>query len=174
MKRQVIPFLLLVALLSGYAGTDDASIARYLDYRSLVRITKQRIDVPKETTMMCVDPRRVYGPHYKPGIHVYANYAALKAHEGGGESVRYPVGSLFVKEKFDEAGEAKPSVITVMEKLTDEGRVEDWKFTMIRMSDRAVVTEGFKVSCIDCHSNYRRSDYVSMQTQVLIDAYGKK
>ena len=45
-------------------------IARYLEYLDLPRITEQKIEIPKATRMMCIDPRRAYGPHYAPAARV--------------------------------------------------------------------------------------------------------
>lgn len=174
MKTRLIPLLFAFVFAVAFAATEAESVARYLKYRSLVRITEERIDVPKATSMMCRDPRDAYGVHYKPGIHLYANALAIEAREGGGEVIRYPIGSLLVKEKFDTTEDTNPSIITVMEKTANEGRVEDWNFTMIRLADRSVVTEGFKVSCVDCHNHYRRTDFVSSETSRLLEAYVKK
>jgi uncharacterized membrane protein len=88
--------------------------------------------------------------------------------------VRYPVGALLVKEKFEKRDDATPAIITVMEKVADAGKVSDWQFYMIRLADRSIVREGFEVSCTDCHSCYPKNDFVSHVTTGLLEARAQK
>jgi hypothetical protein len=79
-----------------------------------------------------------------------------------------------VKEKFEAKDHSHPSLITVMEKQADAGDVDDWRFTMIRLADRAVVRDGFKISCAQCHSRYAESGFVSPTTDVLVKAFSER
>lgn len=163
----------LVLLLTFNAGiaaaeNDRALAERYLKYRELVRLTAERINNLFENyTDLCIDPSHILGPHFERSIHLYANPVALAA-----KGRIYPLGALIVKEKFASAADMVPDIITVMEKTGNLGRVEDWKFTMVRVSDRTVIRDGFKVSCSDCHSRYDKTDFVSSVTANLMTTFG--
>lgn len=152
---------------------NSEKLERFLDYRSLTRVTPAQIDVEASTVTLCIDPRDFHGPHIKPGIHLYVSPGVLEARSRTG-TARYPLGSMLVKEKFNLKGDAKPSVITVMEKVADRGRVEDWRFYMVRLSDRSFVPDQGKVSCVNCHSRFDKTDYVSPVTDSLVKDYGIK
>ena len=51
-----------------------------------------------------------------------------------------------------------------MEKVAAEGKVDDWLFTMIRLPEATIVRETPKVSCMECHSRYEKTDFVSPTT----------
>ncbi|HEY1110567.1 MAG TPA: hypothetical protein VGE76_18090 [Opitutaceae bacterium] len=173
------PALSLAVLLVSIAGnlaaaeTDAQRIARYLDYRKLPRLTTERIDIEGPMRTMCLDPRTLHGPHLVSGIHLYATKAVIDT-RATSASPRYPVGALLVKEKFDTREAASPSIITVMEKVADAGSVDDWRFTMVRIADRSIVKDGFRVSCASCHERYKRFDYVSHVTDALLAELTKK
>ena len=79
-----------------------------------------------------------------------------------------------VKEKFEDKTDSVPSIITVMEKITNRGKVDDWLFYMIRLSDRSFVREQPAASCVGCHSKYVKTDFVSSTTFSLLTAHAKK
>lgn len=155
------------------AAADDAAlVARMLKYRELTRITETKVDIAAEAAPLCMDPTMRFGPHIKPGIHVYANELALGKVRTG--AARYPVGALLVKEKFEQKQDKKPGIITVMEKVANTGAVDDWQFHMIRLSDRSIVREGLKRSCVSCHTHYKNSDFVTSDTQRLLEQFVAK
>lgn len=146
------------------ASADAALVARYLGYKTLPRLTARKIDISESVRTMCLDPRLLHGPHLRPGIHLYASPSALETRRAAGAAAapRYPVGTLFVKEKFDSHDDAAaPTLLTVMEKTATRGRVDDWRFTMIRLSDRTIVRESAGMTCAQCHSRYPDTDFVS-------------
>lgn len=165
--------LLVLATSAGFAAeTESQRIDRYLAYGALIRLTGEKIDVVEQTSGMCRDPRDIHGSHLKPGIHLYATKAVIDT-RAKSESPRYPVGALLVKEKFEARGDSKPSVITVMEKIANEGRIDDWRFTMVRVSDRAIVKDGFRLSCVDCHQRYSKLDFVSSVTHEILAGHAQ-
>lgn len=155
------------------AETESQRIARYLDYRKLPRLTTERIDIAGPMRSMCADPRALHGPHLAPGIHLYATKAVIDT-RAESATPRYPVGALLVKEKFNSAEDTAPNIITVMEKIAAAGTVDDWRFTMVRIADRSVVKDGFQVSCVNCHTRYEKSDYVSYVTDRILAALAQK
>src|SRR5688572_27910474 len=123
MTRVPLSLLFVVAIRSGCGRDSSDAMKRYGHYRSMSRITEERINVPKRSRMLCADPTMIHGVHYKPGIQIYANTVALGAPREAIGSIRYPIGSIFVKEKFDTDEESTPSIITVMEKVANTGKV---------------------------------------------------
>lgn len=152
---------------------NDDRVARYLQYRNLTRLTTVKIDIAESVRTMCLDPKMVHGPHMEPGIHLYASSAAIAVRQTANAVPRYPVGTLLVKEKFDTKDAATPSLITVMEKTASQGRVDDWRFTMIRLADRSIVRDTARMSCAECHSRYADADFVSSVTDGLLAKYAR-
>jgi hypothetical protein len=109
-----------------------------------------------------------------PFIHLYANQAAVTAKRNAATATRYPVGSLLVKEKFESKEASKPNLITVMEKITDTGSIDDWRFVMIRLKDRSIVQERSEASCKECHSRYKKSGFISPETDDLLAGFTDK
>lgn len=181
--RGALAFALLAALSVGAAeprvfpvSGEAERLARYLDYLSLSRLTEKKLDMLPAASTLC-RPAAPTPPtmHGKPGIHLYANALALK--DAGGPrapGARLPIGSLVVKEKFEAYEDTTPSLITVMEKVGNAGKVDDWLFTMIRLPERTIVREPPKTSCVECHAKYTRTDYLSDTTFGLLTGYAKK
>lgn len=171
MKHVCLLGLLLSS--AALAGDNASMLRRFLNYRSLTRVTEAQIDVEVSVATFCRDPKEIHGPHIRPGIHIFVSPGVVEAQSRNGSS-HYPVGSMLVKEKYSRKGDVKPSLITVMEKVADKGRIEDWRFYMVRLSDRSFVRDEGKVSCVDCHSHYVKTDYVSPVTDSLVTAYAQK
>lgn len=152
------------ALIAGCTSPiEEARLQRYLAYRSLPSLTPEKIDMKESAAMLCRQwlPGEFDHPHFKPGIMVYANERALEqaaTREPGG---RLPVGSVIVKEKYEAKTDAEPSLLTVMEKTSDTGRVSDWDFMMIKLPEGTIVRERPKVACTTCHAKYTQTDFVS-------------
>ncbi len=165
-------WLFLVLTTGGFAVEDTSFVTRMLAYRDLIRVTEQKIDMLESVSALCADPSSMSGPHLKPGIHIYANELAVKkAREG---QARFPIGALIVKEKFAQKKDATPDIITVMEKFADTGKIANWHFAMIRLSDHAIVQVEPARSCTRCHSRYDRSDFVSETTDQLLRSFADK
>ena len=149
-------------------------LARYVEYLSLPRLTEKKIDMLLAASVLCRPADPTPKPHLKPGIHLYANSLALQDARQRAPGGRLPIGSIVVKEKFEERSDAAPSLITVMEKVGNAGKVDDRLFTMIRLPERIIVRELPKTSCVDCHAKYTRTDYLSDMTFGLLTDYAKK
>jgi hypothetical protein len=157
-----------------YAADDSLIVSRFLQYKNLQRITDEKINVSESVASLCADPFSRFGPHIKPGIHIYANQIAIEEKKKDSTSPSYPIGALFIKEKFEAKDNDEPSIITVMEKVANKGTVNDWQFYMIRLSDKTIVHDGFKASCVDCHGHFEKFNFVSPQTDSLLSEYTKK
>lgn len=168
MKTGLLLTCLLYSSPAAHAGDEAAMIARFLDYKRLPCLTSNRVDVVQNTASYCRDPQSIFGPHLESGILIYVSQNVLETRRENPGSKTHPVGALIVKEKFDSATNAAPGIITVMEKMTDTGRVEDWRFFMIRVADRTIIKDGFKRSCVDCPSRWEENDFVSHPTDRLL------
>ena len=164
---------LAVVLTSAFAADDAALVARYLKYRSMPRVTQEQLAMAEAAKTLCIAPGSVRGPHEQPGVHLYASADAIAAKKKAPFGP-YPVGAVIVKEKFETKGGTEPSLITVMEKVGATGKVEDWKFSMIRLSDRTITRDGFAMSCAQCHGWYKLSDYVTPTTDTLVQSFAQK
>lgn len=142
-------------------ATEENRLKSYLEYRTFPRITKTVYPMADSVAKLCRDPRSDHGLHLKAGLHLYANPSALKGFRSDSKGVHYSVGAVWVKEKYEKMNDFNPSIITVMEKVTDRGSVDDWVFTLIRLSDKTEVTERGTVSCLDCHKKFPENDFVS-------------
>lgn len=163
----LLSVLLAGAVVAFAASTEDRLVTRYLQYRNFTRLTTEKIDIAESVRMMCLDPKMIHGPHIEPGIHLYASSSAIAVRKTS-TTPRYAIGTLLVKEKFDTKDAAAPSLITVMEKTANQGRVDDWRFTMIRLADRSIVRDTARMSCAECHARYTRTDFVSQVTDDLL------
>jgi hypothetical protein len=159
---------------------DEAErLQRYLQYPSLTRLTKEtRIEMAPQVSALCVRPVMDTfvgpGPHAKAAIRLYANDRAIEAVGRWTGGSRFPIGTLLVKEKFETTTDSAPSGITVMEKVADQGKVEDWLFYAIRLPKVSIVRERAKVSCEECHADNRLTDFVSAKTFSYLWAYARK
>lgn len=165
-------FLLMAA--AAAPETEREMVTRYLQYPKLNRITAERIDTAHFMAASCIDPKQMPGPHIRPGIHIYVNDSVLETRRKNKTPGKYPAGSVIVKEKFTAKKSEKPDIITVMEKTGTTGEVNDWTFTMIRLSDHAIIREGFEISCAECHARHEQTGFVTPQTDRLIGEFADK
>ena len=148
---------------------DAQKVSRYLGYRKLVRLTEKPIAMQKAAAERCsIDAILNRSPHVDPAMHLYVNQATLDFLGKHADSTRYPLGTLLVKEKFQTKDAEKAHLITVMEKVADDGKVDDWQFTMINLMDHTVVKDGFPAACIKCHAAYGATGFVSGTTVPLL------
>ena len=150
--------------------SQEALVDRYLGYPKLTRITEQQIDMEEYANEFCRDMGQIIGLHIQPGIHIYLNDAALQVKNENLNSI-FPVGSVIVKEKFNQKNAVTPSLITVMEKVANRGKVSDWRYSMISVPDQRLITGKAKPNCQSCHVRYRRDDFVSPYTLDNLKAY---
>ncbi len=113
-------------------------------------------------------------PHTKSVVLVYANAPALARAATIEDGGHLPVGSILVKEKYETRGAAQPQLITVMEKTGDTGTVDDWLFTMVKLPEGQIVREHTNVECALCHSEYDRTDFVSVRSFNLLQQFAKE
>jgi len=77
----------------------ESLLGRIKNYRDMVRVNKDPVDMVESTKFMCAPPSMVYGPHYDPGVVYYINELASQGLKTFSGNKLFPVGSIIVKEK---------------------------------------------------------------------------
>jgi hypothetical protein len=123
--------------------------------------------IRSEFDHLCVGPtpeqRReiLKNPHVWKHITVYVNPQGKKAMA---ERLRFPVGSVIVKEKFaNMAGKLpRPELSTVMIKR-ERGfnpKCGDWEFAVLDAAGKKMMNRGRLESCMKCHVGQAKRDFV--------------
>jgi hypothetical protein len=107
-------------------------------------------------------------PHFEKYAHVYVsqegNYA-MHTHSitTGTNVVRFPVGTIVLKEKFSDATAKHTELFTGMVKREAGYNPEcgDWEFFTLSANANKVTSRGRLQSCMDCHVDYKYSDFVT-------------
>ena len=102
-------------------------------------------------------------------------------HEGGGDSfgvayandlarsalnseppIKFPTGSIIVRQKLIHEGDDQPSMLTVMikRKRGFNKAANDWEFLAVQGDAVKIIERQKKGSCLDCHSSQRDHDFV--------------
>lgn len=155
---------LLLVLLTGSlaaAPTDAEFLARIKNRAALERVTPAPVDMAAAVAARCsIDAVLQANPHRKARFHVFANApAALPLFDPWG---RFPEGSLLVKEKLDQVGDA-PVLFTGMWKREKGYFPEcgDWEFFTVDAAVSKVVERGKLARCASCHEGFGDRDHVS-------------
>jgi Cytochrome P460 len=107
-----------------------------------------------------------YGPHFaNSSDRSFSNICVnAKARDIiiAGKGI-YPVGSIVINVVSNTSDGSSPTLFTVMEKMAfgyDQQR-GDWKYSIIDGRSYIELASGRIDSCIDCHSRYANTDFVS-------------
>lgn len=133
--------------------TASLTLTESLNYQKLTRLNEVPRDGDDGLMVLCIGPDLRHGPHAQAGIRTYANDVAL-SHDLNGE---FPVGSVFIKEKFSkldisELGPSKsfpkkygpPDFITTMKKVRPGSGADKWHYSLVDLKARIVVKEYFQ------------------------------
>ena len=123
--------------------------------------------IRSEFDHLCVGPspdqRReiLKNPHVWKHITVYVNAQGEKAMA---KRLKFPVGSVIVKEKFaNVAGKLpRPELTTVMIKRENgfNPKCGDWEFAVLDASGKKLLERGKIDRCMKCHVGEASSDFV--------------
>lgn len=145
----------------GSQSSQDSLVRETLKYKSLEPLHKDLADMVEASQALCTDPKVIHGPHLKPGIRTYINKKGLggaKVHEQG---VRFPVGTLLVKEKFDDRASAIPTLATAMRKARPGRGADTWDYVMVSLATKRPVKPA--APCLGCHRRWEATDGISPQ-----------
>ena len=92
---------------------------------------------------------------------VYVNSLAREALNTG-QLVRFPVGSIIVREKLAQADDAQPQLVTAMIKRGRgfNPKANNWEFLAIDGTLNKVLERQKKGGCLDCHASQAQRDFV--------------
>ncbi|MDX1961698.1 MAG: cytochrome P460 family protein [Pirellulales bacterium] len=156
--------------------------------KNLVRVTDAPYSIDWKVAQLCREPTPqelpLENPHRAHWIHVHVNALAEKPIQTG--TGVYPPGSLIIKEKFagtlpwaqpaprNEANLQNapasrkerlktPELFTAMLKREPGYNPDcgDWEFLVIDGRATQVLARGKIESCMDCHKDYKGTDYVT-------------
>ncbi|MDX1928399.1 MAG: cytochrome P460 family protein [Pirellulaceae bacterium] len=151
------------------AAPPSGTALRLRDLNRYVRITEQPYEMHDSTILYCKQTDEVaLNPHEparpeKAFCHVYVNDKAKEPMLSG--KGNYPEGAIVIKSKLATVDSQQPLLFTVMEKMA-EGYDSDrgnWKYTVIDGTSYRQVASGRIDSCIDCHSLYKQTDYITRE-----------
>ncbi|MFM7517437.1 MAG: cytochrome P460 family protein [Pirellula sp.] len=131
--------------------------------KKLVAVTQERYLMSPNTAMLCTQPldwHEVHGPRY---CEVYITKESLPTIRKGTDD--YPVGTIIVKWKYDKKEGGSPELATIMRKMPP-GYAEqhgDWEFAVVNSDASQVLARGRIDSCMNCHDNYKATDYVTRE-----------
>lgn len=139
--------------------------------QDLIRITGQKVPMdPKLASLCAIAP--VVGPHVSPTIHLYVNQLVLDYRRKNPDAVRYPVGSVFYKEKYDAGNKA--TMATIMTRIADNNRADDWRYEMITLPSREPARKIDTASCQNCHERYDKQGFISKTTTEALETFLEK
>lgn len=145
-------------------ATDDSVLAKAAANTSTMhRVTEKPFLMDAAAAQLCDRPksRKRDTPHRDYYCHVFVNESALPAMKSG--KVPYPVGAIIVKQKFSDPEEIKEELYTLMRKMPKGYDPEhgDWEYSIISGNADKVLSRGRTDSCIECHQQHAKSDYVT-------------
>jgi hypothetical protein len=153
----------LTATPSAHLSDGDLDVAATLEgYTGWARITRAPYYVPPAVSAACAAATVGRSdPHAGAYITVYVNEIGRAAMLTPGE-VKFPEGSVIVKEKRTQAGSASPDLMTVMVKRASgyNAGVGDWEFAVTDGAGAHVQAQGKLTNCAECHAVVPKSDYV--------------
>jgi hypothetical protein len=155
----------------------DASVSDIKNYRKMIRVNREPMDMVESTKTMCARPRMIYGPHYDPGVVYYINEIARTGFKAFANTKMLPLGSIIVKEKQERRSDDSVQIITVMRKTRPDLSEESWDYKMYDTKSWAQIDSAKhgpdpnnRATCIDCHRRYQHNDYVSDKGFALLTA----
>ncbi|HSH16054.1 MAG TPA: cytochrome P460 family protein [Verrucomicrobiae bacterium] len=100
-------------------------------------------------------------PHDDFWIHVFINPEAADIIKSG--KGIYPEGTIILKQKFLDAGAKQTEFYTGMRKREKYYNPDygDWEFFTLDSTATKVTARGKIDSCMDCHANWKETDFVS-------------
>jgi hypothetical protein len=158
---------LIVALSLGASPrqiSEDEKIWDYLGRHrpEMIRITQKPYRVNWAGAPLCIRPNSIpHSPHGEHWIHVFVSPSGTNTMLTG--TGTYPVGTFILKQKFLDAVGTNTEFYTGMRKRERDYNPElgDWEFFTMNRSGSMVTARGKIESCMDCHTKYKSTDFVS-------------
>ncbi len=128
----------------------------------LIRVTEKPHQVPNLGSLCSPPPAgSLFTPHDEFWIHVFVTPEAAEVIKSG-KGV-YPEGTIILKQKFLDEAATQTEFFTGMRKR-EKGynpAYGDWEFFTLDKTGTKVTARGKIDSCMDCHANFKATDFVS-------------
>ena len=124
-------------------------------HKGMVKISPERHALdPYAATLCRVGNMLERGFHKNAAVLVYVNQKVVDYRKANAEGGEFPVGSIFLKDKYADLTTRDPHLATRMKRVSADGDVDDWEFSVISLPDGKAVamTANEKAACADCHS----------------------
>ncbi|HUR47683.1 MAG TPA: cytochrome P460 family protein [Candidatus Saccharimonadales bacterium] len=159
--------VLLAVCALGAADRDypeDEKIWAYLmqHRREMTRVTSKPYRVEWAGSELCARPNSIpHSPHGEHWIHVFVTPGGTNAMATGKGT--YPIGTVILKQKFLDDRGTNTDFYTGMRKREAgyNPQVGDWEFFTLDRGGHMVTARGKIESCMDCHTKYKSTDFVS-------------
>lgn len=145
----------------------EMAITEYLvrNLTNMINVTEQPLQIIDPRVLVSCQPPNLIpvSPHEGTWIHVLVNPdpEAVKIIKSG--KGIYPEGTIILKQKFLDAEAKQTEFYTGMRKR-EKGynpEVGDWEFFTLDRTCTKVTARGKIDSCMDCHANWKETDFVS-------------
>ncbi len=120
---------------------------------------------------LCISTDNIIGPHNSSEIDIFVNDKVIAYRKLNLEGHFYPVGSVFIKEKYSSSSATRPDVATIMLKRSDQGTIDDWEFRIVSLPDYQPISTERRVSCASCHSRYSERGFISNQSELALKSF---
>lgn len=158
------------AITQGWNPEDDKALVQAVaaaalnrDDSKIRRVTQSTFKMSDPTAALCRVPIETprHNPHIDYYCHVYVNKLAAKPMLTGKGT--YPQGSLIIKQKFSDQRGTNTELFTVMRKMPKgyDSENNNWEYSIVDASAKTVLSRGRTDSCINCHTDYASTDYVT-------------
>jgi Cytochrome P460 len=144
--------------------TDEDLLKRVKDPHQLIRFTKERVGLAGRLVTDCGLPDPNHAEllgGLQAAIQVYVTPESFASFVN--EEAKFPVGTIILKEKFPTMDAKAAELYTGMLKR-EKGynpKAGDWEFFVLTGDRNAVTARGRIDSCMDCHQQYAKSDFVT-------------
>ena len=155
--------------------TSDEALVKFAQERTnAVRVTSEPIKMAEAIARLCGPPTlsaeeyrilkartSLDKPHREKFVHVYVTANGVNAMKTN--TAVFPRGTVILKEKLSDAKGQSTELFTGMLKREAgyHPRCGDWEFFTLSADARQVTARGKLASCVNCHIEYRTSDYVT-------------
>jgi hypothetical protein len=158
------PFLCCAIAVAAQTDRDDqALVETAANAGKLHRVTESPFIMTNASAALCrpapvVQPHNPHSDYY---CHVFINDAGLATMKTG--EGKYPKGTVIMKQKFADRDGTKTELFTLMRKMNDGYDADNgnWEYSIVDRNATKVLSRGRTESCIDCHTQYAGSDYVT-------------
>lgn len=165
-----IAVLTCSAMSANNQPANEDLLARARDPQRMVQFTKERVLIIGSLATDCglPDPNHaeLLGKR-QAAIQVYVNPESFASFLN--DDAKFPVGTMILKEKFPDMDAKVPELYTGMLKQ-EKGynpKAGDWEFFVLSGDRNAVTARGRIDSCMDCHQQYAKSDFVTKRYRAL-------